>query len=145
VTIDGYWIDNCIYGITVYTLQFTTVHTLYNSQQLSLFSSSEDFGSSSATTAATNSFGIPCHHYPGNSTELCTILTQSKSESHYDRWPVGQWVLVSSPVWGSWPDVNYCLTVTVLSVSGAPSDERSGLSFVLVTWTASVGRQRPAI
>jgi hypothetical protein len=30
VTIDGYWIDNCVYWITVYTLQFTTVHTLYN-------------------------------------------------------------------------------------------------------------------
>jgi hypothetical protein len=33
---------------------------------------------------------------------------------------------------------SYCLTVTVLSISGAHSDERSGLSFVLVTWTASV-------
>jgi hypothetical protein len=57
-----------------------------------------------------------------------------KSKSHYDRRTVGQCVLVSSPVWGSWPDVNYCLTITVLSISGAPSDERSGLSFVLVTW-----------
>jgi hypothetical protein len=34
------------------------------------------------------------------------------------------------PIWGSWPDINYCLTVTVLSTSGAPSDERSDLSFV---------------
>jgi hypothetical protein len=64
--------------------------------------------------------------------------SKSKSKSHYDRRPVGQCVLVSSPVWGSWPDVNYCLTVTVLSLSGSPSDERSGLSFVLVTWIASV-------
>jgi hypothetical protein len=32
---------------------------LYNSQQLSLFSSSEDFGSNSATTAATISYDIP--------------------------------------------------------------------------------------
>jgi hypothetical protein len=39
-----------------------TVYTLYNSQQLSLFSSTEDFGSSSATTAATNSYGVPCHY-----------------------------------------------------------------------------------
>jgi hypothetical protein len=61
-----------------------------------------------------------------------------KSKSHYDRRPVGQCVLVSRPVWGSWPDVNYCMTVTVSSISGAPSDERSGLSFVLVTWTVSV-------
>jgi hypothetical protein len=37
------------------------------------------------------------------------------------------------PIWGSRPDINYYLTVTVLSISGAPSDERSGLSFVLVT------------
>jgi hypothetical protein len=26
----------------------------------------------------------------------------------------------SSPVWGSWPDVSYCLTVTVLSFGGRP-------------------------
>jgi hypothetical protein len=65
-----------------------------------------------------------------------------KSKSHYDRRPVGQCVLVSSPIWGSWPDINYCVTVTVLSISGAPSDERSGLSFDLVTWTASVQYSR---
>jgi hypothetical protein len=62
----------------------------------------------------------------------------SESESRYDGRSVGQSVLVSNPIWGSWPDINYSLTVTVFSVSGAPSDERSGLSFVLVTWTASV-------
>jgi hypothetical protein len=61
-----------------------------------------------------------------------------RSKSHYDRRPVGQCVLVSSPIWGSWPDTNYYVTVTLLSISGAPSDERSGLSFDLVTWTASV-------
>jgi hypothetical protein len=59
-------------------------------------------------------------------------------ELHYDRRWVGESVLVLSPIWVSWPDINYCLTMTVLSMSGAPSDERSGLSFVLVTWTASV-------
>jgi hypothetical protein len=81
VTIDGYWIDNWIYWITIsYTTRLQCI-TLYNSQ-LSLFSSSEHFGSSSATTAATNSYGIPCHHYPGNSTKLCTILTQCQSQSH---------------------------------------------------------------
>jgi hypothetical protein len=31
----------------------------------------------------------------------------AKSKSHYDRRPVGQCVLVSSPIWGSWPDINY--------------------------------------
>jgi predicted RNA-binding Zn-ribbon protein involved in translation (DUF1610 family) len=43
---------------------------------------------------------------------------------------LGLSVLVSSPDWGSWPDVTSCLKVTVLSMWGALSDERSGLSFV---------------
>jgi hypothetical protein len=63
-------------------------------------------------------------------------LTHSKSKSHYNRRPVCQSVLVSRPIWVSWPDINLCLTFTVLSMSGAPSDQRSGLSSVLVTWTA---------
>jgi hypothetical protein len=62
------------------------------------------------------------------------IRSAAHSKSHATT--VGQSVLVSSPIWGSWPDINYCLTIIVLSISGAPSDERSGLSFV--TWTASV-------
>jgi hypothetical protein len=33
---------------------------------------------------------------------------------------VSQSVLVSRPVWGSWPDINYCLTLTVLSLGGRP-------------------------
>jgi hypothetical protein len=45
-----------------------TVYTLYNSQQPSLFSSTEDLGSNSATTAATNSYGVPCHHSPTGAT-----------------------------------------------------------------------------
>jgi hypothetical protein len=68
----------------------------------------------------------------------CYYIRSPKSKSRYDGRSVGWSVLVSSPIWGSWPDVNYCLTVTILSISGAPSDDRSGLSFVLVTWTASV-------
>jgi hypothetical protein len=37
-------------------------------------------------------------------------------------------------MWVSWPDINFGLTFTsiVLSIEGAPSDERSGLSFVVV-------------
>jgi hypothetical protein len=66
------------------------------------------------------------------------LVLKQQSVSRYDRRSVGQSVLVSSPIWVSWPDINYCLTLTVLSMSGAPSDERSGLSSVLVTWTASV-------
>jgi hypothetical protein len=37
---------------------------------------------------------------------------------------------MSSPIWGSWPDIYYCLTVTVLFLWGALSDGRTGLSFV---------------
>jgi hypothetical protein len=36
---------------------------------------------------------------------------------------VSQSVLVSSPVWGSWPDIYYFLTATVLFLWGALSDE----------------------
>jgi hypothetical protein len=55
----------------------------------------------------------------------------SKSKSHCDWRSVSQSVsLVSSPIWGSWPDIYYCLTVTVLFLWSAVSDERTGLSFV---------------
>jgi hypothetical protein len=37
---------------------------------------------------------------------------------------------VSNPIWGSWLDIYYCLTVKVLFLWGAISDERTGLSFV---------------
>jgi hypothetical protein len=39
-------------------LHTITVYTLHNSQQLSLLSSTEDLGSNSATTAATNSYAL---------------------------------------------------------------------------------------
>jgi hypothetical protein len=61
-----------------------------------------------------------------------SVLSLSlESESHCDWRSVNLSVLVSSPVWGSWPDSSYCLTVTVLSLGGgaALSDERLGLSF----------------
>jgi hypothetical protein len=62
---------------------------------------------------------------------LHTRLVQAKSKSHCD-WPsVSLSVLVSIPGWGSWPDVSSCLKVTVLSMWGALSDERSGLSFTI--------------
>jgi hypothetical protein len=67
--------------------------------------------------------------------------THTTIEEWVNEWIMtdGQCVLLSSPIWGSQSDINYYLTVTVFfSMLGAPSDERSGLSFVLVTWTASV-------
>jgi hypothetical protein len=39
--------------------------------------------------------------------------SHSGSESRYHRRSVSQSVLVSSPIWGSWPEVKYCLTVRV--------------------------------
>jgi hypothetical protein len=58
----------------------------------------------------------------------------SKWKSHCDWRSVSQSVsksFVSSPNWGSWPDIYYCLTVTVLFLWGALSDERAGLSFTI--------------
>jgi hypothetical protein len=46
--------------------------------------------------------------------------TLSESESHCDWRSVSLSTLVSSPVWGSWPDISYCLTVTLLSLGGRP-------------------------
>jgi hypothetical protein len=37
---------------------------------------------------------------------------------------------MSSPVQGSWPDIYYCLAVTVLFLWGALTNKRTGLSFV---------------
>jgi hypothetical protein len=48
---------------------------------------------------------------------------QSVSQSLSQSWC---WVLI----WSSWPGISFCLTVTVLSMWGALSDERMGLSFV---------------
>jgi hypothetical protein len=37
-----------------------------------------------------------------------------------------------TPIWGSWPDIYCCLTVSAFLLWGALSDERTGLSFVRV-------------
>jgi hypothetical protein len=39
---------------------------------------------------------------------------------------------VSSPIWGPRPDFCYCQTFAVLSMGGALSDERTGLSFMFI-------------
>jgi hypothetical protein len=52
--------------------------------------------------------------------------TNSQSQSHCDWRSVSLSVLVSSPVWGSWPDINYCLTVLVLSLGGRPLWRQDG-------------------
>jgi hypothetical protein len=50
----------------------------------------------------------------------------SQSESHCDWRSVRLPVLVSSPVWGSWPDISYCVTVTVLSLGARPLWQEDG-------------------
>jgi hypothetical protein len=63
---------------------------------------------------------------------LVRILNSTASQSHIatDGQSVSQYVLVTSLIWGSWPDIYYCWTVTALFLWGALSDERTGLSFV---------------
>jgi hypothetical protein len=57
------------------------------------------------------------------------FIGSAKVKSRYDWRPVIQYVLILSPFWFSWQDACYCLTVTVVSLWDALSDERSGLSF----------------
>jgi hypothetical protein len=57
-----------------------------------------------------------------------TESRQSRSHIATDSPSVSQ----SVSHWGLWPDIGYSLTVTVLSLWGALSDERMGLSFVRV-------------
>jgi hypothetical protein len=70
---------------------------------------------------------------------LATIsrLLKFKSKSHYDRRSVGHSVLVSNPIWGPRLNFCYCQTVAVLSLWGALSEERTGLSFNAVKISSS--------
>jgi hypothetical protein len=54
------------------------------------------------------------------SNELGSMWKESESESHFNWRSASLFVLVSSPVRGSWPDISYCLTVSVLSWGGRP-------------------------
>jgi hypothetical protein len=56
-------------------------------------------------------------------------------KSHCNWRPVSLSVLVSSSVWGSWPDIFSCLKVTVLFMWGILSDERMCPSFVRVIFS----------
>jgi hypothetical protein len=76
------------------------------------------------------------------------LSNQSQSQSHIatDGQSVSQSVLVSSPIWGSWPDIYYCLTLTVFLLWGALSDDRTGLSFVrndLLLQTMTLETRKP--
>jgi hypothetical protein len=51
-------------------------------------------------------------------------------KSHCDWRSVGQWVLVSSPIWGPWPDLIISVWQTRSSFRRAPSLTRGRMSFV---------------
>jgi hypothetical protein len=60
--------------------------------------------------------------------------SQSQSQSYITT--DGQAASLSwnkAPIWGLWPDLYYCLTITVLFLWDALSDESTGLSFVYAT------------
>jgi hypothetical protein len=63
---------------------------------------------------------ISCCRLETASNVLASSKSKSKSKSHCDWRSVNQQVLVSSPIWGSWPGIYYCLTLTVL-FCGTPS------------------------
>jgi hypothetical protein len=56
------------------------------------------------------------------------ILWSYKSKSHCDWRSVNQSVLLSSLIWGSWPDIHYCWTVIDLLLWGALSGEKTSQS-----------------
>jgi hypothetical protein len=58
----------------------------------------------------------------------CLTAAQSQSHVTTEGQSVSQYVLMSSLFWFSLPDICYCLTITVVSLWGALSEERSGLS-----------------
>jgi hypothetical protein len=59
-----------------------------------------------------------------NTFPCATVETMSKSKSHCDWRSVSQKVLVSSPIWGSCPDIYYCFDSCGLVLCGAPSLKR---------------------
>jgi hypothetical protein len=64
-------------------------------------------------------------HFP----ELCPITDSCKVEVKVTLRLAVTVCLDVGPLWFSWPDVSYCLTVTVVSLWSVLSDERSGVSF----------------
>jgi hypothetical protein len=53
----------------------------------------------------------------------------TKSKLRYDRRSVGQYVLVSSDIWGPRPDIYYCQRAAGLFMWGVLSEEKTGLPY----------------
>jgi hypothetical protein len=66
---------------------------------------------------------------------LETSLSSSQVKAKVTlRLTVSQSVLVPSPIWASWPDSHYCLTVTVLFYVGHPLWREDGSVFCICYW-----------
>jgi hypothetical protein len=129
-------LDSCMYLLTTYIhhseLQIITtlslISTLYKLPQylLSLFSTCCTFISRSLATASNSGDSsasrtrVRTRQPPVQYSTLNWQLTGSVRVRVTLRLAVSQCVLVSSPIWGSWPEISYCLTVTVLSLGGHP-------------------------
>jgi hypothetical protein len=67
---------------------------------------------------------------------IISVLSQSQSYITTDGQPASlSWN--KTPIWGLWPGLYYCLTVTGFLIWGALSDERMGLSFARMTVSSS--------
>jgi hypothetical protein len=130
VTTDGIWIGNRIYWTLTEPkyIQLRRSHSVTHSKDHCNYSTHKVFSvfTSRCLVVVSNGGRSPSLGLPN-----CPRRQMPKSKSHCDWRSVSQWVLVSSPIWGSWPDINYYrLTVTVLLLWGALSDERTSMSFV---------------
>jgi hypothetical protein len=137
VTVDG--ILDCILDLlTTFNtkLEITLIapslmSTLYKSLECTDIVFSVCYYTSPGNISSNDYSSAPVLKYSLNGGSLPTASScQSQSHIATEGQSVCLSVLVSSPGWGSWPDVFSCLKVTVLSMWGALSDERSGLSFV---------------
>jgi hypothetical protein len=62
------------------------------------------------------------------------LTVMSKSKSHYDRRPVSQYVLVSSPIWDFWPQIFFSFSISKLRscLCGTPSLTRGRVCLLSV-------------
>jgi hypothetical protein len=118
VTIDGVWIGDSIYWPLIHS-QFVT--TLYRALTQKLVSSvcsrflATDFDTGTITvslnyTVQISHIKFSLHSRTFNWAFLQRINCQSKSHIATDGQSVSHSVLVSSPMWGSWPDIYYLIT-----------------------------------
>jgi hypothetical protein len=91
------------------------------------------------TLAILSMWGRPLWREDGSVIYCCQSHIATDGQS------VSQSVFVSSPIWGSWPDIYYCLTVTVLFLWSALSDERTGLSCCWLLLAQSFSSPSPLI